>query len=83
VQGRERLYFEHYWNISRPQDRSLSEAIGKPTLRVRPPGTIRAGWAYFVSFPQAGRILPNSQTKLTMPSWRSRREGLEKSSGNR
>ncbi len=70
VQGRERMYFEHYWNnFAADKTRSLSEADRKAyTAAYSRPGRMRAGWSYFVSFPQAAKDFAQlSQTKLTMP----------------
>jgi pimeloyl-ACP methyl ester carboxylesterase len=70
VQGRERLYFEHYWNdFAADKTRSLSEANRKAYAEAYArPGRMRAGWAYFVSFPQAAKDFAQlSQSKLTMP----------------
>ena len=57
VQGRERMYFEHYWNnFAADKTRSLSEADRKAyTAAYSRPGRMRAGWSYFVSFPQAAK----------------------------
>src|SRR5262245_60827961 len=70
VRGRERTYFEHFWNDfaadkrhSIPQTDRLAY-----TLAYSRPGRMRAGWAYFVSFQQAAKDFAQlSQTKLTMP----------------
>ena len=70
VQGRERMYFEHYWNdFAADKTRSLSEADRNAyTTAYARPGRMRAGWAYFVSFQQAAKDFAQlSQTKLTMP----------------
>ena len=70
VQGRERLYFEYFWNeLAADKTRSLPEADRKAyTAAYAGPGRMRAGWAYFVSFPQAAKDFAQlSQTKLTMP----------------
>jgi pimeloyl-ACP methyl ester carboxylesterase len=70
VQGRERTYYEHYWNdFAADKTRSLSEADRKAyTEAYSRPGRMRAGWAYFVSFPQAAKDFAQlSRTKLTMP----------------
>jgi pimeloyl-ACP methyl ester carboxylesterase len=70
VQGRERTYFEHYWNdFAADKTRSLSEADRKAyAAAYARPGRMRAGWAYFVSFQQAAKDFAQlSQTKLTMP----------------
>src|SRR4051812_18826648 len=70
VRGRERTYFEHFWNdFAADKTRSLPEADRQAyaTAYARP-GRMRAGWAYFVSFQQAARDFARlSQTKLTMP----------------
>jgi pimeloyl-ACP methyl ester carboxylesterase len=70
VQGRERTYFEHYWNnFAADKTRSLPEADRKAyTAAYARPGRMRAGWAYFVSFPQAAKDFAQlAQTRLTMP----------------
>ena len=70
VKGRERIYFEHFWNdFAADKTRSIPEADCQAyTAAYARPGRMRSGWAYFVSFPQTatefGRF---SQTKLTMP----------------
>jgi len=70
VRGRERTYFEHYWNdFAADEAHSLSEAdrVAYAAAYARP-GRMRAGWAYFVSFPQAAKDFAElSRTKLTMP----------------
>ena len=70
VQGRERTYFEHYWNdfaadparsISEPDRRAYTAAYSRP-------GRMRAGWAYFGSFPLTAKYFAQlSQTALAMP----------------
>ena len=70
VRGRERTYFEHFWNdFAADKTRSLPEADRQAyTTAYARPGRMRAGWAYFVSFQQAARDFARlSQTKLTMP----------------
>jgi pimeloyl-ACP methyl ester carboxylesterase len=70
VRGRERTYFEHYWNdFAADKARSLSEAdrVAYAAAYARP-GRMRAGWAYFVSFQQAAKDFAElSRTKLAMP----------------
>ena len=70
VEGRERIYFEHFWNdFAADKTHSISEAdrVAYAATYARP-GRMRAGWAYFVSFPQAAKdFAVLSQTKLTMP----------------
>ena len=70
VQGRERIYFEHFWNdFAADKTRSIPEADREAyTAAYSRPGRMRAGWAYFVSFLQAASDFAQlSQTKLTMP----------------
>jgi pimeloyl-ACP methyl ester carboxylesterase len=70
VQGRERTYFEYFWNdLAADKTRSLPEADRKAyTAAYARPGRMHAGWAYFVSFLQAAQDFAQlSQTKLTMP----------------
>jgi len=70
VQGRERLYFEYFWNdLAADKRRSLPEADRKAyAAAYARPGRMRAGWAYFVSFQQAAKDFEQlSQTRLTMP----------------
>jgi pimeloyl-ACP methyl ester carboxylesterase len=70
VQGRERIYFEHFWNdFAADRTRSIPEADRKAyTAAYSRPGRMRAGWAYFVSFPKAARDFAElARTKLTMP----------------
>ena len=70
VRGRERIYFEHYWNdFAADKTHSISEADRAAyTAAYARRGRMRAGWAYFVSFPQAAKDFEQlSQTKLTMP----------------
>jgi pimeloyl-ACP methyl ester carboxylesterase len=70
VQGRERAYFEHFWNdFAADKTHSIPEADRQAyTEAYSKPGRMRAGWAYFVSFQQAARDFAQlSQTKLTMP----------------
>ena len=70
VRGRERTYFEHFWNdFAADKTRSIPEADRQAyTTAYARPGRMRAAWAYFVSFQQAARDFTRlSQTKLTMP----------------
>jgi len=70
VSGHERTYFEHYWNdFAYDKTHSIPEAdrIAYTTAYARP-GRMRAGWQYFVSFPQDAKDFAElSQNKLTMP----------------
>jgi len=70
VQGRERTYFEYFWNVfAADETHSIPEAERKAyTAAYARPGRMRAAWAYFASWPQlATEFAPLSKTKLTMP----------------
>ncbi len=70
VRGRERTYFDYFWNdFAANKTHSLSEADRAAyTAAYSRPGRMRAGWAYFVSFQQAAKDFAElSKTKLTMP----------------
>jgi pimeloyl-ACP methyl ester carboxylesterase len=70
VQGRERIYFEYFWNdLAAEKTRSIPEADRKAyTTAYSRPGRMRAGWAYFVSFQQAAQDFAQlSRSELTMP----------------
>ena len=70
VKGRERTYFEYFWNVlAADKTHSIPEADRKAyTAAYSRPGRIHAGWAYFVSWPQLAKDFAQlSQTKLTMP----------------
>ncbi|MFZ0523234.1 MAG: alpha/beta hydrolase [Candidatus Acidiferrales bacterium] len=70
VQGRERIYFEYFWNdLAADKTRSIPEADRRAYIAAYArPGRMHAGWAYFVSFQQAAKDFAQfSQTKLTMP----------------
>src|SRR3984893_13952859 len=70
VQGRERTYFEYFWNdLAADKNHSIPEADRKAyAAAYAQPGRMHAGWAYFVSFQQAAKDFAQlSQTKLTMP----------------
>jgi len=82
VQGRERTYFEYFWNVfAADKTHSLPEADRKAyTAAYSRPGRMRAGWTYFASWPQLAKDFAQlSQTKLTMPVLSI---GGEKSLGN-
>ena len=82
VQGRERTYFEYFWNVlAGDKTRSIPEADRKAyTQAYSKPGRMRAAWAYFASWPQLAKDFAQfSQTKLTMPVLSI---GGEKSLGN-
>jgi len=70
VRGRERTYFEHFWNdFAADKTHSIPETDRVAyTAAYARPGRMRAGWAYFVSFQQAARDFEElSRNKLTMP----------------
>ena len=70
VRGRERTYFEHFWNdFAADKNHSIPEADRVAyTAAYARPRRMRAGWAYFVSFQQAAKDFEQlSRTKLTMP----------------
>jgi pimeloyl-ACP methyl ester carboxylesterase len=70
VKGRERTYFEFFWNdFAADKTRSLPEGdrVAYAAAYARP-GRMHAGWEYFVSFQQAAKDFAElSKTKLTMP----------------
>ncbi len=70
VRGRERTYFEHYWNdFAANKAQSLSQADRAAyTAAYARPGRIRSGWAYFDSFPKTAQdFAPLAEKKLTIP----------------
>ena len=70
VRGRERAYFEHYWNdFAADKAHSLSEADRAAySAAYARPGRMRAGWAYFAAWPQtANDFAEMAKTKLNMP----------------
>ena len=82
VKGRERTYFEYFWNdLAADKTRSIPEADRKAyTEAYSRPGRMRAAWAYFASWPELAKDFAQlSQTKLTMPVLSI---GGEKSLGN-
>ena len=82
VQGRERIYFEYFWNVfAADKTRSILEADRQAyTDAYSKPGRMRAAWTYFASWPQLAKDFAQlSQTKLPMPVLSI---GGEKSLGN-
>jgi pimeloyl-ACP methyl ester carboxylesterase len=70
VQGRERIYFDYFWNdLAANKTQSLPEADRAAYIAAYArPGRMHAGWEYFVSFQQAAKDFAElSKTKLTMP----------------
>lgn len=70
VRGRERTYFDYFWNdFAADKTHSIPESdrVAYAAAYARP-GRMRAGWAYFVSFPKAAKDFEQlSQNKLTFP----------------
>jgi pimeloyl-ACP methyl ester carboxylesterase len=70
VKGRERIYFEHFWNdfaadktrsIPEPDRRAYTQAYARP-------GRMAAGFAYFASFPKtAVDFAEMAKTRLAFP----------------
>jgi pimeloyl-ACP methyl ester carboxylesterase len=70
VRDRERIYFDSLWNgFAAEAARSIPEADRAAyTAAYARPGRMRAGWAYFVSFPSAAADFAQlAKTKLPMP----------------
>jgi len=70
VAGRERTYFEHFWNdFAADKTRSIPEDDRQAyTAAYAAPGRMRAGWAYFASFIQTSKDFAGlARTKLRMP----------------
>lgn len=70
VSGRERIYFDSYWNgFAADGTRSLPEADRQAyTAAYARPGRMRAAWSYFDSFPSAAiEFAQFAKTKLAMP----------------
>lgn len=82
VQGRERTYFEYFWNVlAADKNHSIPEADRSAyTEAYSRAGRMRAAWTYFASWPQLAKDFAQlSQKKLTMPVLSI---GGEKSLGN-
>jgi len=70
VKGRERIYFEHFWNdFAADPMRSLPEAARRAYAEAYArPGRMAAGFAYFASFPKtAADFTELAKTRLTIP----------------
>eukprot|EP01034_Spumella_vulgaris_P035168 gene35168-43355_t len=70
VAGRERTYFEHFWNdFAADKSKSIKEADRKLyAAAYAQPGGVRAGFQYFKTFPQdAEQFAELGKTRLTMP----------------
>jgi pimeloyl-ACP methyl ester carboxylesterase len=70
VKGRERIYFEHFWNdFAADKTHSIPEADRRAyTTEYARPGRMAAGFAYFASFPKtASDFEVLSRKQLTIP----------------
>jgi len=70
VKGRERTYFEHFWNdFAADKTRSIPEADRRAyASEYARPGRMGAGFAYFAGFTKtANDFAELSKTRLTMP----------------
>lgn len=68
--GREKIYFAYFWNdLAADKNHSLSEADRVAYVQAYSrPGRMRAGWAYFASWPDTAKDFAKmAETKLTMP----------------
>ena len=70
VRGRERIFFDSLWNgFAADPKRSIPEADRRAyTATYARPGRMRAGWAYFASFPKTAKEFADlSGRRLAMP----------------
>ncbi|MDA4113767.1 MAG: alpha/beta hydrolase [Thaumarchaeota archaeon] len=70
VKGRERIYFEHFWNdFAADKNRSVPEDDRVIYTRAYArPGRLHASWEYYVAFQQAAKDFAEfSKKKLRMP----------------
>jgi pimeloyl-ACP methyl ester carboxylesterase len=70
VEGRERIYFEHFWNdFAADKTKSIPESARQVyAAAYAQPGGMRAGFEYFKTFEQdAADFQQFAKTKLTMP----------------
>jgi len=70
VRGRERIYFNYYWNdFAADSTRSIPKQDRKAYVAAYArPGRMEAGWAYFASFDRAARDFAQlAQNRLAMP----------------
>ncbi len=70
VKGRERTYFEHFWNdFAADKAHSIPESDRRAyTQAYSRPGRMAAGFAYFASFPKTATDFAElAKTKLAMP----------------
>jgi len=70
VKGRERIFFEHFWNnFAADKTRSIPEADRRAyTQAYARPGRMAAGFAYFASFPKTATDFAElAKTRLAIP----------------
>ena len=70
VRGREKTYFEYFWNdLAADKTHSVPAADRAAYIAAYArPGRMHAGWAYFAAWPQTAKNFAQlAQTKLTMP----------------
>ncbi len=70
VQGREKTYFAYFWNdLAADKDHSLPEPDRASYVAAYSrQGRMRAGWAYFSSWPETAKDFAQmAQTQITMP----------------
>lgn len=70
VQGREKIYFAYFWNdLAADKNRWLPVPDRAAYVAAYSrPGRMRAGWAYFASWPDTAKDFAQmAQTQLTMP----------------
>jgi pimeloyl-ACP methyl ester carboxylesterase len=70
VKGRERIYFEHFWNnFAADKTRSIPEADRRAyTQAYARPGRMASGFAYFASFPKTATDFAElAKTRLVIP----------------
>jgi pimeloyl-ACP methyl ester carboxylesterase len=70
VRGREKIYFAYFWNdLATDRNHSLPESDRASYVAAYSrPGRMRAGWAYFASWPDTAKDFAQmAQTRLTIP----------------
>jgi pimeloyl-ACP methyl ester carboxylesterase len=70
VEGRERIYFEHFWNdFAADRTRSIPEKEREAyAAAYARPGRMAAGFAYFASFPRTAAAFSDlAKTRLAIP----------------
>jgi len=70
VKGRERIFFEHFWNnFAADKTRSIPEADRRAyTQAYARPGRMASGFAYFASFPKTATDFAElAKTRLAIP----------------